>query len=206
MYLAFGTPFPYPKPLSFPSYRHAHLQKSFLANFVRVTRPSDFTTSLYKRHVVNGDLSIPELYNNFLGFFVLFCVQNLCCNDSKYHSLNWKEISVTNNVDIFEKKPFSLPFFYKPTSGYIHPKSERSVLALEIEPFRWVTYSLIFESNLAPLRWLDWIFWGWYLPSVSINYVGMSKDMEKRLPQLHYIKMKISYDLGFIAIGVAMAT
>ena len=30
--------------------------------------------------------------------------------------------------------------------------------------------------------------------------------MEKRLPQLCYIKMKISYDLGFIAIGVAMAT
>ena len=56
------------------------------------------------------------------------------------------------------------------------------------------------------LRWLDWIFWGWYLPSFSSNYVGMSKDMEKRLPQLYYIKMKISYDLGFIAIGVAMAT
>ena len=30
--------------------------------------------------------------------------------------------------------------------------------------------------------------------------------MEKRLPQLYYIKMKICYDLGFIAIGVAMAT
>ena len=34
----------------------------------------------------------------------------------------------------------------------------------------------------------------------------MSKDREKRIPQLYYIKMKISYDLGFIAIGVAMAT
>ena len=56
------------------------------------------------------------------------------------------------------------------------------------------------------LRWLDWIFSGWYLPSLRINYVGMSKGMEKRLPQLYYIKMKISYDLGFIAIGVAMAT
>ena len=56
------------------------------------------------------------------------------------------------------------------------------------------------------LRWLDWIFLGVYLPSLSLNYVGMSKDMEKRLPQLYYIKMKISYDLGFIAIGVAMAT
>ena len=30
--------------------------------------------------------------------------------------------------------------------------------------------------------------------------------MEKGLPQVYYIKMKISYDLCFIAIGVAMAT
>ena len=37
---------------------------------------------------------------------------------------------------------------------------------------------------------------GGYLPSLSINYVAMSKDMEKRLPQLYYVKMKISYDLG----------
>ena len=56
------------------------------------------------------------------------------------------------------------------------------------------------------LRWLDWIFWGGYLPSLSINYVTMSKDMEKKLTQLYYIKMKITYDLGFIAIGVAKAT
>ena len=62
----------------------------------------------------------------------------------------------------------------------------------------------VFSVNSA-LRWLDWIFWGWYLPSLSINYVAMSKDMKKRLPQLYYIKIKISYDLDFIAIGVAMA-
>ena len=49
-------------------------------------------------------------------------------------------------------------------------------------------------------------FGGGYLPSLNINYVAMSKDMEKKLPQLYYIKMKISHDLGFIAIGVAMAT
>ena len=30
--------------------------------------------------------------------------------------------------------------------------------------------------------------------------------MEKSLPQLYYIKVKISHDLGFIAIGVAMTT
>ena len=50
------------------------------------------------------------------------------------------------------------------------------------------------------------IFQGGYLPIFSINYVGMSKDMGKRLPQLYVMKMKISYGLGFIAIGVAMAT
>ena len=62
------------------------------------------------------------------------------------------------------------------------------------------------QNLIFRLRWLDWISWGWDLPSFSINYVGMSKDMEKRWPQLYYIKMKISYDLGFILIRVAMAT
>ena len=60
--------------------------------------------------------------------------------------------------------------------------------------------------SACSLRWLDWIFWGEYLPRLSINCVGMSKDMGKRLPQLYYIMMKLSYDLRFIAIGVAMAT
>ena len=60
--------------------------------------------------------------------------------------------------------------------------------------------------QIKTLRWLDWIFLGGYLPRWSFNYVGMSKHMGKRLPQLYYIKMKISYDLGFIAIGVTMAT
>ena len=49
-------------------------------------------------------------------------------------------------------------------------------------------------------------FLGGYLLCLSINYVAMSKDMKKRFPQLYYIKMKISYDLGFISIAVAMAT
>ena len=69
---------------------------------------------------------------------------------------------------------------------------------------KYVQPCLLLNLSLL-LRWLNWIFWGWYLPSLSINYVGMSKDMEKRLPQLYYIKMKISYDLSFIAIGVTMA-
>ena len=56
------------------------------------------------------------------------------------------------------------------------------------------------------LRWLDWVFWAGYLPSLNIDYVAIIKDIAKRLPQLYYIKMKISYDLGFIAIRVAMVT
>ena len=73
--------------------------------------------------------------------------------------------------------------------------------------YQWCCHSgLVKRLDNATLRWLDWIFWGWYLPTLSINYIGMSKDMEKRLTQLYYIKMKISYDLGFIAIRVAMAT
>ena len=66
--------------------------------------------------------------------------------------------------------------------------------------------SRVYLEMMQFLRWLDWIFLGRYLPSLSLNYVGMSKDIEKRLPQRYYIKMKISYDLGFIAIRVAMAT
>ena len=72
--------------------------------------------------------------------------------------------------------------------------------------FKYCSWNTTMESVTLNLRWLDWIFWGWQLPSLSINYVGMSKHMEERLPPLYYIKMKISYDLGFIPVGVAMAT
>ena len=63
----------------------------------------------------------------------------------------------------------------------------------------WTLYQFL-------LRWLDWVFLRRYLPSLSITDVAMIKDIRKRLPQLYYIKMKISYNLNFIAIGVAMAT
>ena len=46
---------------------------------------------------------------SILFLLLLFCVQNLCCNDSKYHSFNWKDVSV-RNVDFFEKKHFRLQF------------------------------------------------------------------------------------------------
>ena len=70
----------------------------------------------------------------------------------------------------------------------------------------WCKKESVVCEALFYLKWPDWIFLGGYLQSLSINYVGMSKDTEKKLPKLYYIKMTISYDLGFIAIGVSMAT
>ena len=47
-----------------------------------------------------------------------------------------------------------------------HCKSESSVLALNLGPFRWVKHSPIFESNLAPLNQGQYspITWGWFGP------------------------------------------
>ena len=94
----------------------------------------------------------------------------------------------------------------------IYNKRAREIRIRVKISFNIVTRNLLTRFDLLQcyifgrLRWLDWIFLGGYRPRLSINYVGMSKDMGKRLPQLYYIMMKISYDLGFIAIGVAMAT
>ena len=81
-------------------------------------------------------------------------------------------------------------------------------LQVSLNIFRVLNHfgSIYGDDDFSFLRWLDWIFLLGYLPSLSISYVGMSIDMGKKFPQLYYIKMKISYDLGFIAIGVAMAT
>ena len=45
---------------------------------------------------------------------------------------------------------------------------------------------------MAFLRWLDIVFQGQYLPSLSVNYVAINKDLEKLTPQLYQIKI-ISY-------------
>ena len=60
--------------------------------------------------------------------------------------------------------------------------------------------------NFRSLRWLDTVFQGQYLPSLSINYVAIKKVLEKLPPQLYYIKMKICYDQGCNGIGVVIAT
>ena len=56
------------------------------------------------------------------------------------------------------------------------------------------------------LRWLDTVFQGQYLPSLSINYVAINKVLGKLRPQLYQIKMKICYDQGCNGIGVVIAT
>ena len=35
------------------------------------------------------------------------------------------------------------------------------------------------------LRWLDTVFQGQYLPSLSVNYVAINKDFKKLTPQLY---------------------
>ena len=53
------------------------------------------------------------------------------------------------------------------------------------------TCLLIAEANkvlchlVVVLRWLDTGFQGQYLPSLSINYVAINKDLEKLPPQLY---------------------
>ena len=62
------------------------------------------------------------------------------------------------------------------------------------------------ETGRSRLRWLDTVFQGQYLPSLSINYVALNKELEKLPPQLYQIKMKICYDFGCNDIGVVVAT
>ena len=71
--------------------------------------------------------------------------------------------------------------------------------------FHIFVYSFVIFFNYH-LRWLDTFFRGQYLPRLSINYVAISKDLEKLLPQLYQIKTKICYDQVCYDIEVVIAT
>ena len=43
----------------------------------------------------------------------------------------------------------------------------------------------ILSTTSNSLRWLNTVFQGQYLPSLSINYVAMNKVLEKLPPQLY---------------------
>ena len=46
--------------------------------------------------------------------------------------------------------------------------------------------SIFWEVRInLTLRWLDIVFQSQYLPSLSVNYVAINKDLEKLTPQLY---------------------
>ena len=53
-----------------------------------------------------------------------------------------------------------------------------------------VTAVLMMDSKVARLFFPFSFFGGQYLPSLNTKYLAIDKDMEKRLPQLYYTKMK----------------
>ena len=60
----------------------------------------------------------------------------------------------------------------------------------------WISILFLLHPALALLlRWLDWIFLAGYLPSLSVNYAGMSKDMEKRFLMIWVL---LTIDLGIV--------
>ena len=64
-----------------------------------------------------------------------------------------------------------------------------------------------FETFLLKvlLRWLDRVFRGQYLPSLSVNYVVViNRDLEKLPPHLYYISLDQIKKKTFVMIRVAM--
>ena len=137
------------------------------------------------------------------------CSDVLCgfTTDNMTSATNCKPIHANGKTHLIRLPSWKLNHSYTLISYFqnFENKSKKST-RFRKQKIRKSKRKLVRIYELETLRWLDWIFWGGYLPSLSINYVGISKDMEKRLPQLYYIKMKNSYGLSFIAIGVAMAT
>ena len=53
-----------------------------------------------------------------------------------------------------------------------------------------VTAVLMMDTKVARLFLFFFFFQGQYLPSLNTSCLAINKDMEKRLPQLYYTKMK----------------
>ena len=51
--------------------------------------------------------------------------------------------------------------------------------------FQTVVKSALRERTSIMLKWLDTVFQGQYLPSLSINYAVINKDLEKLPPQFY---------------------
>ena len=61
--------------------------------------------------------------------------------------------------------------------------SFRGRLLLISRSFRFLARLKTFSGGL--LRWLDIVFQSQYLPSLSVNYVAINKNLEKLTPQLY---------------------
>ena len=99
------------------------------------------------------------------------------------HHMN---ILVTLSLNWNNYRKLKEPFLPRPQKMQVRI----STCALYMYLIHFICFGF-FSKVRVNLRWLDWIFLGGYLPSLGINYVAMNKDMEKRFPQLYYIKMKI---------------
>ena len=98
-----------------------------------------------------------------LIFFRLFFSKYISCNCT----LQWS----------------SLHLFLFFIDNYIHHSMQYSV---DFCCWTNINHSLVQpEPNGRNLRWLDTVFQGQYLPSLSINYVPINKVLEKLPPQLY---------------------
>ena len=78
--------------------------------------PSCSTFQVKARLYVN--FTAVRKYNFLDSFLFCFVHKIFAVTILKYHSLNWKDVSVTN-VDIFAKKQFSLQFVFSLPLVYI---------------------------------------------------------------------------------------
>ena len=79
--------------------------------------PPSYSTFQVKARLYVNFIAVQK-YNFLDSFFFCFVHKIFAVTIPKYHSLNWKDVSVTN-VDTFAKKQFSLQFVFSLPQVYI---------------------------------------------------------------------------------------
>ena len=124
----------------------------------------------------------------------------------------WKSVDTNNSVIC---KLVSICCEQKINKAYdLHQMSFRCTVCLEINFHAILNYcglrcnmnTVLAFDLLKVIRWLDTVFQGQCLSSLSINYVAINKVLKTLPPQLYQIKMKICRDQGCNDIGVVIAT
>ena len=65
------------------------------------------------------------------------------------------------------------------------PDQQKYTNSYHISRFLLGSIGVVVGLCLAQLRWLDTVFQGQYLPTLSVNYVAVNKYLEKLTPQLY---------------------